>query len=61
MVRFGFISLRDPLGELTSRVTIQQKFSQYEEWQSEMNPNEKSACCKVTAKPMQLSGYCFSE
>src|SRR5512141_659184 len=61
MVRFGFISLRNPLGELTVRVTIQQKLSQYEEWQSEMNPNQKRARCKVAPKLMQLSGYCFCE
>src|SRR5436309_9280650 len=61
IVRFGFISLRDPLGELTARVRIQQKFSRYEEWQSEMNANEKRARCKVPAMLMRLSGYCFCE
>jgi hypothetical protein len=60
-VRFGFISLRDPLGETDGTRHNPTEVSQYEELQSEMNANQKRARCKVTAKLMQLSGYCFCE
>jgi hypothetical protein len=58
MVRFGFISLPQPVGATGSadRKT-NSSFSQYEECQSEKDANGKNALCKVPPMPMGLSGH----